>query len=159
MIVFRQAARPTDRTPHVLADSVVEPEYPVCLWVVDPEIGAPTVQVIQITEFEGKTLVAVPFAVWHRGVSKRVLPGTALVKPTRRTDDRSEVVEDVTVKLWVGFLRHEYVQQLELVEEADYEFYFEHGDNLQLPFWLRGLWIWPKSISRSFQLEMWMASS
>ena len=85
MIVFRQAARPTDRTPHVLADSVVEPEYPVCLWVVDPEIGAPTMQVIQITKFEGKTLVAVPFAVWHRGVSKRVLPGTALVKPTRRT--------------------------------------------------------------------------
>ena len=40
-------------------------------------------------------------------------------------DDRFAVVEDDQVKLWVGFLRHEYVQQLEIVDEAGYEFYFE----------------------------------
>eukprot|EP00435_Cladocopium_sp_Y103_P020973 s3434_g5.t1 len=95
--------------------------------------------VIQIAEFEGKVLVAVPASVWHRTVARRILPAPALSKPTpievaaASAEDRSLPLEEISVKAWVGFLRHEYIQQLEILEEADYEFFFEYENQDFLP--------------------------
>ena len=40
MILFCQPPWPADKKPHVFSGGAVEAEYPICLWVVDPEVGA-----------------------------------------------------------------------------------------------------------------------
>ena len=60
MKVFRQDPWPDDREPYVFAEGVVNLKYPVGLFAVDTESFSPTLQLIQVGEFEGKLLVAVP---------------------------------------------------------------------------------------------------
>ena len=63
--------------------SEADPAYPVGVFEVPADSGGePTsVACIAITEVEGRLLVAVPFATWHRVTSKRILPQRALSKP------------------------------------------------------------------------------
>ena len=66
-------------------------------------------EVIAVCEIEGKLLVAVPFSVWHRSVSRRSLPAQALSKALVVEvgicpPDRRGVPEEEVVKLWMGFL-------------------------------------------------------
>lgn len=69
---------------------------------------APSVQAIQIAEFEGHLLVAVPLSVWHRTIARRVLARTALsrvplVEVQAAHPDQLDVpIEGVTLKVWVG---------------------------------------------------------
>ena len=140
MSVFRQPPWLSDRPPLVFAGGSVLSDYPVCLWVLDPEEGGTTsLQVIQICYLEGKVLVAVPFAVWHKAVNRRILPPSSLTRPTlievqaASADDRSVAEGDFYLKLWVGFLRDSYADQLEIFEECDCEFFFDEELQTRLP--------------------------
>ena len=69
---------------------------------------------IPITYVDGKLLVAVPQEAWHRTLARRLLPKTALQKPSLlevAIEGRSIDLEDLdgpsTVKIWVGFLSSE----------------------------------------------------
>jgi hypothetical protein len=67
------------------------------------------VETMAVCEIDGKLLVAVPFGVWHRSVSKRLLYSQSLTKALVVEvgicpPDRRDVPEEEVVKLWMGFL-------------------------------------------------------
>ena len=67
------------------------------------------VETVAVCEIDGKLLVAVPFGVWHRSVSKRLLYSQSLTKALVVEvgicpPDRRDVPEEEVVKLWMGFL-------------------------------------------------------
>ena len=67
------------------------------------------VETVAVCEIDGKLLVAVPFGVWHRSVSKRLLYPQSLTKALVVEvgicpPDRRDVPEEEVVKLWMGFL-------------------------------------------------------
>eukprot|EP00435_Cladocopium_sp_Y103_P059707 s418_g21.t1 len=87
--------------------------------------------VILITEFEGKRLVAFPAQVWNRKPERRVLPHQCLSRPTVvevqavRPEALDEPLDEVYIKLWIGYLKEEYYDQVvtHLEElECDYAF-------------------------------------
>lgn len=137
---FRQPPWPSDRLPLVFAGGSVLSDYPVSLWAFESEEGASTsVQVIQICYLEGKVLVAVPFATWHKAVTKRILPPGSLSRPTlievqaATLADREIGEEDTYLKVWVGFLRDGFADQLEVLEECDCEYFFDEELQTRLP--------------------------
>ena len=128
---FVQASWPEVKSPLLYTDGETLEQYPVCLLACGDGPGDPTVQVIQICQFEGKTLCAVPQAVWNRAVSKRVLPQGSLLRPNlvevqaSLQENLFEPLEGAFFKLWVGFLREDLVQALEILDEFSCDYYFE----------------------------------
>lgn len=99
--------------------------------------------VIAITEVQGKLLVGVPEAVWHRSLSRRKLPVKALSKATlcavvgckigKRQEDADIVVQ---TKVWIGLLDptlEEHVDFGEAVEDPTYHFGMA-GEELAVPY-------------------------
>ena len=72
------------------------------------------VQIIGVAEVDQQALVAVPDTAWHRTRARRELPGDALLKAVR-VEVRSAsgldriVPEERLHKIWLGFLKAEYV--------------------------------------------------
>lgn len=75
--------------------------------------GPSTVAIVAIAEADDKVVVAVPSTVWHRSLSRRVLPANSLLKPLPLTVDLCDRSGDLTVdgqphfetaKVWVGLL-------------------------------------------------------
>ena len=99
--------------------------------MVNPQTFSPTLQLIQIGEFNGQLLVAVPFLVWNRLVAQRILPSKSFQKATlvevaaALPSNLSEQFEDRTIKVWIGFLRAALRDQLEILEEFDVEYSFD----------------------------------
>ena len=113
--------------------------YNICQYFVDPEVGQPSVPVIQICEIQNKLLVAVPGPVWHRAVSKRILPATALSKPTLvevgvcTLPDRESPVPNEICRIWIGFLKAELRSQLHSeVENCEFDYFFHQLDDGEL---------------------------
>ena len=141
MKVFRQDPWPDDREPYVFAEGVVNLKYPVGLFAVDTESFSPTLQLIQVGEFEGKLLVAVPERVFLRTTSRRILPSSALAKPTlvevaaAEAGNLEEPVPDETIKVWIGFLKPAFFDHLEIVDECNVQYCFDSTeDGMLLPF-------------------------
>ncbi len=72
-----------------------------------------SVSIVAIAESDDKVVVAVPFAAWHRSLSRRLLPVNSLLKPLPLTvdlcDRSGETIADgqphfETAKVWVGLL-------------------------------------------------------
>ena len=128
---FVQAAWPLDEAPVVYQDGHVTEGYPVCLLTAGDEHGAPTLQAIQICTFDSKLLVAIPFEVWHRQVARRVLPSGSFTKATlvevqaSYQESSFEAAEDRTIKLWVGFLREDFHEYLEVLQEFSCDYCFD----------------------------------
>ena len=109
---FRQSAEVAEQSPYILVESAVNFEYPAHLFLVDPFEGdSPGIQILYITEFEGKTLVALPQTAWHRLITKRAFPATGLTKATlvevvaARFSSRSVPDPVQRLRVWVGFLK------------------------------------------------------
>lgn len=138
MSCFRQPAWPSERLPYIVDEGTVNSDYPVGLFVVDPATFAPTLQIIQIGEFSGQLLVAVPSTVWHRTVALRVFPSKSLLKPTlvevaaALPSNLAEQYKDSTLKVWIGFLRPTARDQLEILEEFDVEYSFDDATGFYL---------------------------
>ena len=68
---FRQPLDEADQSSFIFEEGAVNYSYPIHLFLVDPfEADSPGVQIVYISEIEGKTLVAIPFSAWNRAVSK-----------------------------------------------------------------------------------------
>ena len=109
---FRQPVEVAEQSPYILVESAVNFDYPVHLFLVDPFEGdSPGIQILYITEFEGKTLVALPQSAWHRLITKRAFPATGLTKATlvevvaARFSSRSVPDPVQKLRVWVGFLK------------------------------------------------------
>ena len=140
MSLVKQAPWPADLLPYVYTEGKINTVYPVGLFVVDQATLTPTLQAIQIGEFEGQLLVCVPHSVWHRTGGKRILPSNCLTKPTlvevagARPGNLSQEVEGAVVEVWIGYLRAQYYEHLEILEEYNAEFCFvDQTEELMLP--------------------------
>ena len=136
MSLFRQAALDESEEPYVFLSGVVQTQYSVCQFNIDSEEGQISSQVILITEFEGKKLVAFPFPVWHRNPQRRIVPAQCLAKPTLvevqsvRPEALDEPLEELYIKLWIGYMKEEFFSQVEThLEEFDCDYVFGPGQN------------------------------
>lgn len=99
--------------------------------------------VIAIIEIQGKLLVGVPEAVWHRSLSKRKLPVKALSKATLCAVvgckiNQREKDEDIVVrtKVWIGLLDPTLEDHLDFREDLDEPTYHfgMAGSDLAVPY-------------------------
>lgn len=126
-----------------MVDGEINFEYPVHLFLVDPFEGEPpSVQLLYITEFEGKTLVAIPHSAWHRTISKRVLPPSCLTKTSLlevnacRMASRMEAEPEEKLRVWVGFLNQQFERSVHTFI-ADFKldhFFDDDEEDPLLPF-------------------------
>ena len=132
---FRQPAEALAQSPFILEDSVVNFDYPVHC---DP----PAIQILYITEFEGKILAALPHTAWHRMVSKRAFPATGFVKATlvevisARLESRSSPDPEHKMRVWAGFLKpgQEKFVHADVADFRCDHFFGEIGDNPWMPY-------------------------
>ncbi len=97
----------------IQSDSVFEPDYVVGTFSLPERTeGDPVfVPIIIVSAIQQQFLVAVPFEVWHRTRSNRVLPVDSLIKPVAVVVDavldldRENFVEGPKQKIWLGLLR------------------------------------------------------
>ena len=141
MNVFQQADWPAELEPFVYSEGTVNSEYPVGQFVARGEASQFSVQIIQVGEFEGKLLVAIPSAAWHRQLAHRVLPYNALSKPTQvevqaaLPSDLSTPIDDLYLKVWVGYLKDAHRGDLEILAEFDVDYWFDNDPNRRaLPY-------------------------
>ena len=108
--------------PYVTLDGRTDFNYPVGLLELHDTLS---IQVIFISLLEGKTLVALPQTAWHRLKAQRILPPQGLSKATlaevavAEPDDRMALLEQDTMKVWLGFLRTDLVDQVRFPEEDE----------------------------------------
>eukprot|EP00435_Cladocopium_sp_Y103_P031191 s3668_g7.t2 len=114
--------------PVVGVDGAVDPEFTVCNYVTPLGVK---IQCIVAAKVDVKYLLVVPQQVWHRLTARRVVPPGVLAKPTlvdltcTNEEDRSVLVEDVYLRVWVGYVTEETyssLEVLELGESVDYGF-------------------------------------
>ena len=119
-----------------------DPAYPVGVFEVPSESGGEPASVacITITEVEGRLLVAVPFATWHRVTSKRILPQRALSKPVvleaTFLDRADSAGGSHLAKFWVGILAAEFEDCLVFdtaTEFADFDYPFAPAGPFVVP--------------------------
>ena len=88
------------------------------------------VEVIYIGDVDNKVLVAVPYEVWHRNSPRRKL-GASLARAVlvglaaASVEDRSTVLEEVEMKVWLGLMGKDAASVFELVTDRstlDYAF-------------------------------------
>ena len=85
-----------------------------------------SVPIILITEIESKLLVAVPLAFWHRLVRQRLIPSPALSKAVSvavaavEDDHRDLIVENIFIKVWIGFLAPSFEECIEVPADEDH---------------------------------------
>eukprot|EP00438_Fugacium_kawagutii_P012048 Skav218190 [mRNA] locus=scaffold5213:278481:281188:- [translate_table: standard] len=128
-----------DDSAFVFDEGSARNSYSVSLLELNPERGPQTTQIILITEFEGKSLVAVPVSVWNRSVSKRELQPQALTKATLvqvqavAASNLAAPLPDVFIQLWIGYLKPSVMENVQThLEEFDADFVFGYGDSEQL---------------------------
>ena len=116
---FSQPVPPEGSAIEIYRDGEVEPFYSVNLFLSEPDSGTPGVQILFICKLEEKALVAVPQSAWHRTLSRRVLPPTALLKATlvevtcARKSALDQLLEGQTIKVWIGFLGPEFIDHVQ----------------------------------------------
>ena len=126
----------------VLQQGGVDPEYSVCHFSFTDRGGSPqTSQIILVALHQKRFLVAVPFAIWRRSSSRRLLPEGALSRVVSLAlisadpSDRSAILPETEVKCWLGFASEQVIAEVVHSEEipADLYHYFSSGDPLCLP--------------------------
>ena len=139
---FNQPPQDEAASAFIFEDAAINLEYPVHVFLVDPFEDQPAVQILYITELDGKILIAIPYSAWSRQVSKRALPAGCIVKATVvevlccKMSNRSEPLEDIKMKLWVGFLKRQFEKMVHTdVTEFTCDHLFDDSeDDPMLPF-------------------------
>ena len=127
---------------HLVTDSGghVTSEYALHVFITPS--GA-SIQCIVVAAVEDRFLAVFPQKAWHRQTSKRVLPQSLIAKPTLMVvaccalGARDELLEEVTMKVWTGYITAETFGQLEPFDAetpANYGFVTESGSQDFLPF-------------------------
>ena len=131
-----------DSPPEIFHDGEVNTNYSVNLFLSESETGVTGIQLLFICKLDEKSLVAVPHTAWHRNLSRRVLPPTALSKPTlvevavAQQSSMTEPLQDYTMKVWIGFLAPEFIDSVRThIGFFDAECYFDDTeDDPLLPY-------------------------
>ena len=129
-----------DETPYVFAEGTINVNYPVNLFVVDEAEGRPSLPIISIAQFEGNQLVAVPHSTWHRKVSNRVMPSSSMTRVTLlevaacKHTNMEEPVTDRFMKVWVGYLKEEWADNVHThLEEFNADYAFDDSVDILMP--------------------------
>ena len=139
---FKQPPELLAGSPFICEEGTVNFDYPVHVFLADPFEDQPVVQILYITEFDGKVLVAIPYSAWSRQVPKRALPTNCVTKVTPvevlscRMSNRSEPLEEPKLKLWVGFLKRSFEKMVH-TDISDFtcdHFFGEDEDDPLMPF-------------------------
>ena len=118
---------PDTSLPLVYQEGRVDFNYPTGVLSLQGQSGQPVhLQIILVSQFEGKTLVTIPFSGWHRLRAQRMVPPDTLTKATlvevvvAEPDDRHAVspIEN-SLKVWVGFLKPSLVPTILFPEEGE----------------------------------------
>ena len=89
------------------------PEVHLCHIDVSSGISISITNLIPITFVEGSLLIAAPHAAWHRTIARRFLPQNSLARVVLlEVPAESESGEEVSLKVWVGYLAAEFVGQI-----------------------------------------------
>ena len=98
-----------------------------------------TIQRIAVAQVSERYLVCVPNSAWHRQPTKRVLPPQFLAKPAlvevtcSHLASREEPAEDISMKLWVGYVTAELMGIMTEEEPVNYPFSMD-GSSEYLPY-------------------------
>lgn len=93
----------------VRADGSGDPNYSVGTFEFGSEVGD-CCEIIVIAVIDSRVLVAVPEAVWHKQVARRIIPAKCLLKPAlivvtaARVGEEGGPESDLRMKIWCGFL-------------------------------------------------------
>ena len=116
-------------------DGEVNNNYTVNLFLVESDAGVTGVQILRICKFDDKLLVAVPHSAWHRNLSRRALPPSALSKPTlvevagALQSSMDDVIPETTLKVWIGFLAPEFIDSVSThLSFFESEHYFDDNE-------------------------------
>ena len=129
--------------PYLLVEGklVASEDISVQLYFDDLDAGDIAFPLLLIAEFEGKSLVAVPFEAWHRQVTRRRMQPGALSEPAvievLAADgvDKTILEPEQYIKCWAGFLKPDLLTHLQpLVDYEDCTFTFgSYGEAHLLP--------------------------
>ena len=129
--------------PYLLVEGklVASEDISVQLYFDDLDAGDIAFPLLLIAEFEGKSLVAVPFEAWHRQVTRRRMQPGALSKPAvievLAADGVGKTIlePEQYIKCWAGFLKPDLLTHLQpLVDYEDCTFTFgSYGEAHLLP--------------------------
>ena len=118
----------------VVSGEEVDQEFQVGRLFLNPE-HSESASVISVAEIEGKLLIAVPQAVWHRTIARRRLPVGALTKPVlvslgacTESDRFTVLADDQQIKVWLGFVSSTVEAELEFPAEFPAEIGFGQID-------------------------------
>ena len=139
---YTQPVPPEDSSVEIFQGGSILYQYSVNLFLSDPDAGV-GVQILYICKIEDRVLVCIPQSAWHRTLSKRVLPPTSLLKPTlvevacSKKNAMDKVLEDQVMKVWIGFLGAEFIDQVQthlgFFFEASH-YFDEDEDDPKLPY-------------------------
>ena len=129
------------RHPFILEGGIIEHAYPLGIIPVSGD-SQHRISVIFVAETDNKVLVAIPFSAWHRLRDRRLLPLNSLTKaalvqvPATTLHSREEPFEELTFRLWVGFLSPQVVQTVEWsTDEGEADIAFDMDGSLEyLPY-------------------------
>lgn len=131
-----------ESSPYLLVGGQLNPKFEVQLFTSHLSTGSITCQLLLITRLEGRALVALPQAVWHRTTSQRLMVPGSLSRATLVEVLAADLYaplnqeEDMKMRVWVGYLNAELFQDLEPYTAAamcNHYFLRENGKVL-IPF-------------------------
>ena len=101
----------TPRDCAAVGEGFLDPLCPLCLLPCgDDEHGAPvSVHCLVVGEVQGKLMICLPAAAWHRTIARRTVPKGFLSKvvaaevAAAALGDRANEIAGVTVRVWLGF--------------------------------------------------------
>lgn len=120
MALDPEEAESESENPPRLSEFVVAPDS-VGSFLLPPstEIDTGRVPIILVASAGPQFVVAVPSEAWHRQPASRVLPRNALTKPISvlvaacSCADREVIVPDAHIKIWLGLLKEQFLEELE----------------------------------------------
>ena len=129
-----QSAADPEVNPYVV-DGEVRQDFRIGVVEVSSLPHKPCIQVLFIANIDERVLVAWPKSVWHRKAANRVIPGSWVSKMTAAETvackhyDREEALEDVKMKVWIGFLSSDIAEMVDFtLEDCSVEYTFEEGN-------------------------------
>lgn len=109
-----------DSDPWVLAGGDINFDYPTGILKPEGPDGGPSIRIIFVGHLEDRFLVCLPGSAWHKKTINRKLPAGTLVKATSvsviacNEADRSLADEEVSLRVWLGYLNADLVVATEL---------------------------------------------
>lgn len=109
-----------DSDSWVFSGGEVNFEFPTGILKPEASEGGPSTRIIFVGQLEDRVLVCLPGSAWHRKSANRKLPVGSFVKATQVSvaacleADRSQVEEETSLRVWLGYLNSDLVNATEL---------------------------------------------